>query len=292
MDLFVIVIIIASTGMHAGWNLLARYTRSEGEFYRRMLTITLLVGFIPALISEILTGSMTPFAWVCVTGSGICAAIYLFGLAKAFEVSDFTIVYPIARALPVIFIGVIDVMRGRTLTPAGWMGIFLVVVGSALVPQNKFTDIRISNYLNRAVFWMLVAALGTVGYTILDKLAAEVVQSGADTAARYAYFYFAISFFPYIVLIRNVESTQGGNKKMGWILPAIGALFGFSAYWLILWAYQLNPQASYIVAFRQFSIVISAAIAFLVFKEPGFKIRMSGAILITLGLVFIGLWGK
>jgi len=66
---------------------------------------------------------------------------------------------------------------------------------------------------------------------------------------------------------------------------------GFSAYWLILWAYQLGPYASYIVAFRQFSIVIGAAIAFLIYKKKGLAVRISGALLITAGLVLIAVVG-
>ncbi len=69
--------------MHAGWNLLARYTRSEGEFYKTMLIITLQVGFLPAVLSEIRRESMAPLAWACVIASGISAAVYLFGLVKA-----------------------------------------------------------------------------------------------------------------------------------------------------------------------------------------------------------------
>jgi drug/metabolite transporter (DMT)-like permease len=278
--------------MHAGWNLLARYARSEGEFYKKMLILTLLVGFLPAVISELRTGSMTPLAWACVIGSGTSAAFYLFGLAKAFSTTDFTIVYPVARALPVIFIAVIDVSRGRYLTPAGWSGIFLVMMGSVLILQRDFGNFKMSNYLNRASFWMVVAAIGTVGYTTLDKIAAEVIQSGPDTAARYGYFYFAISFFPYMLLMRTIEIPDENRRQTGWWLPAIGAIFGFSAYWMILWAYQLSPYASYIVAFRQFSIVIGAVLAFLIYKERGFILRISGALLITGGLILIGIWGR
>ncbi len=100
-----------------------------------MLIITLLVGFLPAVLSEIRTGAMTPLAWACVIASAISAAFYLFGLAKTFSASDITIVYPVAQTLPVIFIAIIDVTRGRYLTLAGWMGIILVVMGSALVPH-------------------------------------------------------------------------------------------------------------------------------------------------------------
>lgn len=278
--------------MHAGWNLLARYTHAERAFYYKMLLITLLVGFIPAVWSELATRSMTALAWWCVLGSGVSAALYLFFLARAYEASDFTIVYPVARALPVIFVAVIDVLRGRYLTPYGWLGIFLVSIGCVLVPQLSFRSIRLRNYLNKATLWMFFAALGTVGYTLLDKIAAEVVKQGAATAARYGYFYFAISFFPYMGFMRLSRQNEPPDALRDWGLALIGALFGFGAYWLILWAYQLSPYASYIVAFRQFSIVIGAVIAFILFKEHGVAIRLIGAFFIVTGMILIALLGR
>jgi drug/metabolite transporter (DMT)-like permease len=292
VSLLVILIIFISTFMHAGWNLLARYTHAERDFYFKMLLITLLVGFIPAVWSEFHTRSMTATAWWCVLGSGISAALYLFFLAKAYESSDFSIVYPVARALPVIFVAIIDVLRGRELTPYGWVGIILVAAGCMLVPQSSIRNLRLSNYFNIATLWMLLAAMGTVGYTLLDKIAAEVVQQGPDTAARYGYFYFAISFFPYIVFMRISKPVSQPRAGGDWKLALIGALFGFGAYWLILWAYQLSPVASYIVAFRQFSIVIGAVFAFVVFKEQGVAIRLSGAMLIVVGMLLIAILGR
>jgi drug/metabolite transporter (DMT)-like permease len=123
------------------------------------------------------------------------------------------IVYPVARAL---FIAIIDVTRGRYLTLAGWMGIILVVMGSALMPQRNFWDFQLRNYLDRDGFWMLIAALGIVGYTFLDKIAAEVVRSGPETAARCGYFYFAISFFPNMLLLRSVRTTLENRQNSGW----------------------------------------------------------------------------
>jgi drug/metabolite transporter (DMT)-like permease len=292
VSLIVILIIFISTFMHAGWNLLARYTHAERDFYYKMLLITLLVGFIPAVWSELFTRSMTATAWWCVVGSGISAALYLFFLAKAYESSDFSIVYPVARALPVIFVAVIDVLRGRELTTYGWIGILLVAAGCILVPQNSFKAIRLSNYLNIATLWMLFAALGTVGYTLLDKIAAEVVQQGPATAARYGYFYFAISFFPYVGFLKISKPINNPSRSPNWKLAIIGALFGFGAYWLILWAYQLSPVASYIVAFRQFSIVIGAVFAFVVFKEQGAAVRLTGAALIVIGMLLIAILGR
>ncbi len=291
MSLFVIFIILCSTFMHAGWNLLARYNHAERDFYFKMLVITMVAGFIPAVWSELVTRSLTPTAWWCVLGSGICAGLYLFFLAKAYEESDFTVVYPVARSLPVIFVASMDVLRGRELTLYGWMGILLVAAGCVLVPLRSFRNFSLHNYFNRASLWMLFAALGTVGYTILDKIAAEVVQGGPGTAARYGYMYFAISFFPYLGFMKLSKPVAVKDSSKDWKIAVIAALFAFGAYWLILWAYQLSPYASYIVAFRQFSIVIGAIFAFIVYKEQGVSVRLTGALMITLGLVLIALLG-
>jgi len=292
MTPFVILLVLASTFMHAGWNLLSTYERSERIFYKRMLIAVIVIGLVPAVISEVITRSITPLAWLCLVGSGFCAAVYLFGLARGYEMTDFTVVYPLARALPVIFVAFADVLRGRYLTPWGWVGILFVSFGCLLIPLRSFTDIHLKNYFNRASVWVLVAAMGTVGYTLLDKYAAEVVQQGADTALRYGYFYFLLSYPPYIFFLRVSQNSNQEKPTAGWKLAVIAGILGFAAYGLILWAYQLTPNASYIVAFRQFSIVIGAIIAFRIYGEEGVAVRMTGALLITFGLILIAVWGR
>jgi drug/metabolite transporter (DMT)-like permease len=288
---FVVAIVLSSTFMHAGWNLLARYGRSEGVFYLRLLIVTSVVGFIPATVSELLTRSMPPLAWLCVLGSGTAAAAYLFFMARAFQKLDFSVVYPVVRALPVVLVAIADVARGRYLTPFGWAGVLLVATGCILVPLKSLKEFSLRNYLNINSLWMVLAALGTVGYTMLDKVAAEVVQPGPWTAIRYGYFYFLISLFPYWAMLRTSQSTQVVRGSASWKLASLGALFQFGAYGLVLWAYQLTPFASYVVAFRQFSIVLGSAAAFLFYHEQGAAVRLSGAFLITGGLVMIAVLG-
>ena len=280
--------------MHAGWNLLARYDRSESLFFKRMLIFIFLAGFFPAVISEIHTHSLTSTAWLCVIGSGFSASLYLFFLAKSYESSDFTVVYPVARALPVLFVAMIDTLRGRYLTFWGWIGLLLVALGCFLVPQVSFRSFNWRNYFNRTSILMILTAAGTVGYTYLDKIAAEVVQPGPATAARYGYMYFSISLLPYLLLLKFFSPPQNPseNSSSGWKLAIPAAILSFAAYWLILWAYQLSPYASYIVAFRQFSIVIGAILAFAIYKEKGIGIRLTGSSIITLGLLVIAFWGR
>jgi len=287
----VIILVLISTVLHAAWNLLARRQRNEVVFLRRMLIVVAVAGLLPAATSEILTRSLTPRAWACVLGSGICIGIYFYALAHAYEGSDFTVVYPVARALPVLVVAVADMLRGRPVAPFGWLGMALVVAGCFLAPLHSFGEFRLSRYLRRASLWMAVAALGTAGYSILDKIAAEAVERAPATAARYGYVQYLVGCVLYCALYHGVRGAARDHRAAGWLYSAIGAICTFGGYWLILWAFQLSSHAGYIVAFRQFSIVLGVVLAFVFYREGGRAVRITATLLITAGLIFIGVWG-
>lgn len=292
MNTFAMAMVLGSAFMHAGWNLIARrYMAEPGSFFARMLFVIVLMGLVPAAVSEILTHSLNLKAWLCVVGSGFCCGVYFFCLARAYADSDFTTVYPVTRALPVFLVGIGDVLRGRDPTEFGWLGMLLVISGCFLAPLYSFRDFHVRSYVNRQIFWMLLTALGTVGYTLLDKVASEVVLQGPGTAARYEYVFFLVSYLVYSAFLRVFHGTRNHSTSLGWGIPFFAACMSFGAYWLVLWAYQLSLRASYVLAFRQFSIVIGVILAFAIFGEKGVVIRLTGTFMITSGLLLIGLWG-
>lgn len=292
MNPFVIALILCSTLMHAAWNLLARSQKSKVDFINRMLIVTVLGGFVPAISSEVLTRSLPLTAWMYVAGSGFCCGMYYFFLASAYEASDFTAVYPVVRSLPVLLVSIGDLLRGRYLTSLGWLGIVLVTSGCFLTPLRSFREFGIRRYLNKTILWMLLAAIGTVGYTLFDKVASEIVKPGPATAARYGYVFFLISYGTYVLFLKTFKTGERSLNPLGWKLPVLAGFMNFGAYWLVLWAYQLSQHAGYITAFRQFSIIIGVILAFTIYKEQGLVIRLMGVLLLTLGLVLIGLWGS
>ena len=291
MSPFVVALILCSTFMHAGWNLLARRERSEITFFSRMLMVIALAGFVPAVSSEAITHSLTLKAWVCLAGSGFCIGLYFYYLARAYRSSDFTIVYPVVRSLPVLLVAIGDILRGRDVTPMGWLGMVLIVCGCFLVPLRSIRDFAAQRYLNQANRWMVLAALGTVGYTLLDKIASEVIEQGPATAARYGYMLFLISYGVYTVFLLMFKIQEQHSDSVSWRVPILAAFLNFASYWLVLWAYQLSQHASYILAFRQVSIVIGVILAFTIYKEQGLAIRLAGTFIITSGLILIGLLG-
>jgi len=278
--------------MHAGWNLLARRQCAEVTFIGRMLVVTVVVLFAPAVTSEILTRSITPLAWACVLGSGACCGVYYYSLARAYNSSEFTVVYPVARSLPVVLVALGDVLRGRPLTSAAWIGAALVVAGCVLAPLHSFREFSLGRYFHRASFWMGVTALGTVGYTLLDKVAQENVRFGGPaTAFRYSYMFFLVSWAAYWLARLGLGKPPECDEPVGWKTPVLGAVFNFGGYTLVVWSYQLARHASYIVAFRQASIIIGVALAFLIYRERGLLVRITGTLIITAGLVLIALRG-
>ena len=261
-------------------------------FFIRMLTLIMIAGFLPVVISETLIRSLPVKAWVCLAGSGLCAGVYLYSLAMAYGSADFTVVYPAVRALPVLLVGLGDVLRGRFLTLPGWLGLTLVVAGCFLTPLRSFREFTVRRYFHRSVLWMFLAASGTVGYSLLDKIASEVVLAGPATAGRYCYVFFFCSGVVLLLLrwMTNRKSCQAGS--VGWTGPVIGAVWFFGCYLGVLWGYKQGRQSSYVVGFLAFSILLGVVIAFVIYKERGVAVRILATVLITIGLILVGLLGN
>ncbi len=137
---------------------------------------------------------------------------------------------------------------------------------------------------------MLLTAAGTVGYSILDKIASEAVTPGPWAAVRYGYFFYLFSFIAYIlypVRTRTHENKISPNFKTSAVCGSVC----FISYALILWAYQLTEHASYVLAFRQFSIVLGVAAGLHLFSEKGMAVRLTGSLLLAAGLVLIAVRG-
>ena len=284
-------LIFVSSFMHAGWNLMAKGQKSELVFFSRMLIVIASVGIVPMVISEIATHSIGAGAWFYLLGSGTCAGIYFYALGRAYGSSDFTIVYPVARALPVLLVGIGDLIWGRELPFIGWLGLFFVASGCVLSPLESFRELKLSRYLHNSIIWMIIAGAGTVGYTLMDKAACDFITPGAGSAARYGFVFFFIAGVVFIILTGLSNRGVFHDKSPGWKGPITGAVLNFGSYWLVLWAYQLSSQVSYVVAFRQLSIVIGVIVAFAIYKERGIAVRLTASILIATGLILVGIFG-
>ena len=271
---------------------MARNSRTEGAFFDRMLPFVAAVGFLPAAIGQALTGSMTPTAWLCAAISGVFCGLYFLSLGKAYESADFTTVYPVARSLPVLLVAVGDAFRGAVPTAVGWLGMVLVVGGCLMAPLRSRRDVTLSRYWNHSSFLMVATALGTVGYTLFDKRATEVVQRGPVSAAIYDYYFTLSSFIAYFLLARlpGARGKRAACSGPLW-LPALAGMLNYTGYFLVVWAYQMVARASYVIAFRQSSLIMGVLMAFALYPQERYRIRLLAVLVITAGLLLITVFG-
>jgi len=256
-----------------------------------MLCVLAALGAIPAIIAFTCMPALPARIWWCALVSGTLCGMYYFSLARAYSSGEFTMVYPVARALPVLIVGVADMLRGRSPTVAGWCGMALVTAAILLLPFQSFRALSAKDYLNRTTLWCLLAALGTVGYTVADKFAAEAVHNDPAYAALYCYIFFVVSAVAYLMTLVLFGKLRADVTSVGWKRPALGGILNFGAYWMILWAYQLAERAAYVLALRQFSILVGVVFGAVRFREGRAAIRIIAACVMAAGFVLIGLFG-
>jgi len=285
-----LILALSSAGLHAGWNLLVRGER-DSDFFLRIPAVIAVLGLGPALLAEAGGAGILATGWRYIPIAGTFQAVYYLGLTRGYRSGDFTVVYPVARAAPVLLVALADMVRGHPPTLIGWLGLVLVTGGCVLTPHESLHHLNLARYKSRTTLWIAVTALGTVGYTVVDSAAAGALPPGLGTAVRYHVFEASFSLPAYWVILATLRQPiryTGGWPA--WKLPALAAIFLFSSYTLMLWAYQLTAHTSYVVAVRQFSIVIGVAGAALLFREPAPGFRASMALIITSGVLCIG-WG-
>ena len=291
MPPLVILLVLLSTILHASWNLILGSRRDTFTMLRTGLVIAL-VGGGPVLFLEVWQPAFSWTVWGLLIITGLFQTAYALGLTKGYQSGRFTVVYPIARALPILVVACVDVIQGHWPTGLAWAGMVLVLAGCLLVPLESPRSLRLSTYWNPAMFWVGVTAAGTIGYTVADDLAAQNMAAGADIAARYGVVELALAALFFGLVLKAMGLPTGDALGWSsWRWAVLGAVGIFGAYWLILWSYQLTTQTSYVVALRQFSIVLGVAIGVFLFKEPAPKVRVGAALMIAAGIAGISIGG-
>ena len=287
-----ILLILTSCFTHAAWNLMARHSRQEVAFMGRMLVTMAPLSLAAIAVASAFVPSFPLKAFLLVLPSGlICGGYFLF-LALAYHSSDFTVVYPVARALPVLMVAALDlIFRDRAPTAIGWAGMALVMAGCMLAPQESFRAFALRHYSSKTFGWIFLTAATIVAFTMLDKLAAETVRPGLASAVIQTGLFHIFAAAGYLCLRPLLARGKGLAEGLGWRWPAVAGATGFFTYTLVLWAFQMSEKTGYLLAFRQFSIVVGVAAAFALHRERGAAVRVPATLAIVAGLVLVSLLG-
>ena len=311
MPPFAVGVVLFSTILHAGWNLIAKQRSDSWTTILQILAAISVPGLLIAVSTELLTTGLLRHVWPFLLGAGCAQAVYFLGLTLGYRAGDLGTVYPVTRALPVLVLGGFDLARSLSPSPTGWLGLALVAAGCIVISGAAGADRgaavrgRLARRLHPTIGWAAVAAAGTVGYTAFDKLAAEVLsrQSGGGLldAFRYGLWEFVISTVLYAALLaaamrvsaRRQAAAPAAARRLsrrtlaGDWRTAAGGVGMCGAYTLVLWAYQLSERASYVAALRQFSIVLGVVAGAVLMRERAPVVRIGAAVVISAGIALV-----
>ena len=264
---------LAAAFLHAFWNvLIARANDPEAA-----TAVALLVALVAYAPVAVLTWRIEPAAIPYIVVTSFLQLGYVILLAAAYTRAELSIVYPIARGTApvlVLVVGVVALGIGTSAQQAA--GVCLVGIGVLLVRGLKRTAEP------AGVLFGLAIACFIAAYTLVDKY-------GIRYAAPFVYLELSmlLSGLGYSAAMVRIRGRAALRAEFGWATVAAG-LATFGAYGFVLAALQRASAAS-VAAVRETSIVIAAAFAALVLKEPVGPERLSGAVLVATGVAILSL---
>ena len=301
MSLTAILLVSISAVAHATWNLLGKRSNPSTGFF----ALANLVGIVLLLPFPIIFRGLLPeiptLVWIYLVITGVFQVVYFVGLSGAYRNGDMSLVYPLARSLPVILIALVTVLLGigKPITWLGAAGILLVSAGCFILPQPSFRQIRWRSYLTPYVLWSLLAAVGTCGYTLIDSEALRTMRTqpslgGNNFAITGVFIFFetvstALTLLIYTALVSQERQRLVDVSRTGKIQVCITAALITGAYGLVLLAMAYASNVSYVAAFRQLSIPLGALFGIAVQKEASTTTKLVGIGSVLTGLVLVSL---
>ena len=286
-----IILVLISALIHSSWNFFTKRGNFPIEFFFWVFLLGTFLylpffyfsGLFPGLLLQ-----ATPKLWTLSVISSLIQTLYLISLIKAYQMAELSLVYPISRSAPLFTQVWAVLLIGEILSITGVVGIGLVVVGIFIISMSDF---RLSAvfHLSRQTssppyFFALIAAVTGSVYSVLDKVCVQMTHP--------VFYCWLINLFMCIELglyalfkKRNILLKVWGQWKKEIFLIA---LLQNASYLLVLVAMQMS-KVSYVVAFRQAGALFGAGLGILFLKETQWKTRMTGALILTIGLILIGL---
>lgn len=279
-----ILLLFLSALLHTTWNFLLKRSTEKN-----MTTWWLvMVGGATSLVLLLFVGLPPRQIWGFVFFSVLAETVYFLLLSRAYQVNDFSLVYPIARGAAPAFLAIWSFLflRERP-SPAGIAGLALIILGLLVIGASALLQTGLRRVHLSGVWLSLALALVISTYTVIDGAAVK-----RSPALPYALLIFSLVPLPLTPwMLRQYRwphlLTVWSEHKVTLVLSG---LLGIVAYLLALAAYSIAPL-SYSGAVREVSVVLGALIGWLLLGEKFGPLRLSGSLLIFAGILAIAIYG-
>jgi multidrug transporter EmrE-like cation transporter len=277
-----LLLVLGAAVLHAGWNAL---TKRAGDPVVFLWWVGVLASALYAPIALVIlarhgfSAAAVPF----VIGTIVLHALYFFTLGRAYATGDFSLVYPIARGLGVALVPMAALaLWDERLSPLGTLGVILVASGIFFLHWRPGAWTAAA-FLASGTGWALATGVLIASYSLLDK---------AGVARLHPLPYIWLMEMGSCALLTPVALAKGDLMRREWRVNrgtiAAAALMSPTGYLLVLFAFQFG-KTGYVVAAREMSIVLSAVIGSVWFKEGGLRRRLAGAAVVLAGVACVAL---
>ena len=288
-------LILASAGLHATWNMIAKKEGASLAFYALLGTIGAFWSSGVRFFSPLHFLSQPPAFHAWLAGMIAAELLYATGLRLAYRTLDMSTAYPMMRSIPLLLLAAITAVFGfgKPLGPLALAGMAMVFAGCLVIPLRSFADFRLSRYFDRSFGYILLVALGTTGYTLCDSQAQRVMMAAAPDVAKpmvsltdYSFRAVTLVAVLWLVVLCGRESRAEAValwRRRDW-LPLVAGCCSSLTYVLVLVAMNFVSNVSYVQAFRQIGLVFGLLEGVFVLKERCTAPKVAGIALILAGL--------
>jgi drug/metabolite transporter (DMT)-like permease len=296
MNSIAIILVLASCVTHAGWNLVSKSKTPSAAFFALSTSSSVLVMTPLYLFSLPYLSRISPVVWGLLVVTGFFQALYFISLGNSYRLNDISLAYPISRSLPVLMVPLVCFIigYGKPLSILAIVGMIITAVGCMILPLKVINASVLKHYFQYSFLFVLLAAVGTTGYSIIDSMGLELLRTGSHplSTMQAASFYVAFEdlmtilfLWPYVKFSRREKINLRIISKRSLRYPLLAGPVVAITYWLVLMAMQFATNVSYIVAFRQVSILIGVLLGIFILKEKSTPFKLTGTALIFAGLV-------
>ena len=275
MDTHVFFIILLASIIHATWNGMVK------KYPDKVIAVSGIVfGHVPcSLVAVIFLPAPSIESIPYIIGSAFIHQGYQWYLLTAYQLGDFTKVYPIARGFGPIVTTVISIIfLSLIIDNVAVLSIFLICLGIMFV---GIFDHSVSKNINILKYSLLTGFF--IGlYSLVDGYGARVSLS----AVTYMSWSCIIGSLMWSIILK-IKKYENVFKKVtneGKQIFLIGGTLSYVIYIIVVWGFTQAPIPM-VGALRESSILFSIIIGYFFLKEKITSIKIISIILIVIGVV-------
>ena len=274
---FIIAIILSAAILHAVWNAIVKTAVDRTT----TLGLVALGHVIPGLVMVLLLPLPNLQSAPYIAMSTIVHFGYFYLLGRAYQHGDLSVVYPIARGIVPVLVSLwAYLLLGEVLSWAVLAGIGLIAAGIIL---SNWVALR-SGIGKTALLFSLGTGFFISVYSLVDGVG---VRISGNTLSYWAWGAFLHLFIAGFIGWRKRDTLARLPMKV-WLVGIAGGMVSITAYGLVLYAKNFAPLGA-VSALRETSVIFATLIGFIILKEGNWKRRLGAAVLMTIGIIVIGL---